>query len=129
MEYRVFNLTVSGILFILLGLPFFITDGSTGTRNILGVNLPACRVRDTLGRPCITCGLTTSVLAHYRGDWRKARIAHEGGIWWIALLCFQLGLRPLSQRFHNVRGWIIWLDLGQLFAMLVVWRWIVVPWG
>ncbi len=55
-----------------------------GTHRQLG--LPPCTVREALGVPCPSCGMTTSFAHFVRGQWIQAAQANAAGLL-LAVLC------------------------------------------
>lgn len=85
-------LVVGVLLMIVIGLYLKPNPSGHGTHQQLG--LPPCSIYFFTGRPCPSCGLTTSVSAWLHGDWRLGWRANPFGIV-VLLIALALGANSL----------------------------------
>jgi hypothetical protein len=89
-----------------------------------------CRVPETcmskllLGRPCIGCGITRSVVLAVAGQWSQSRACHPSGVWLAGWLLLEAVTRImlLVARPGRLLVWRVdlTLSLAGLFAVLYV---------
>ncbi len=72
-------LVVLGVL-TLIGLGLYLKPNPSGHGTHQQLHLPPCSVYFLTGRPCPSCGLTTSVSAWLHGDWQLGWRANPFGI-------------------------------------------------
>lgn len=77
LDGRLWSLAISGAI-VAIGLALTPSQSGFGTHRELG--FAPCSVLSATGRPCPTCGMTTSVSATLRGDFALAFRAHPLGI-------------------------------------------------
>ncbi len=72
-------LIVAAVL-VLIGLGLYLTPDPSGHGTHQQLRLPPCSIYFFTGRPCPSCGLTTSVSAWLHGNWRLGWRANPFGI-------------------------------------------------
>ena len=118
------NVAVLAIIFLA-----FVLVGAArvdGDRLILfGRRMPeTCGSKLILGRPCIGCGLTRSLVLGVGGQWRQSRAYHPAGIWLVGWLLLQAVARTALIAIRPNRVALLYADLTaslvRLFAILYV---------
>lgn len=83
------------------------------------VSVP-CAVMRATGAPCVSCGLTRSLAAVYRGELSLSVSLHPAGVVFVVLVMFELAARWFVERNLARRPGIAWLDLAQLVTAVLV---------
>ncbi|MCX7429253.1 MAG: DUF2752 domain-containing protein [Planctomycetia bacterium] len=115
------NLAALAVVLLALGLArtAVVADGGLW---VFGCRLPeTCLSKLILGRPCIGCGLTRSVVLAVADRWTESRALHPGGIWLAGWLVLQTAARAALLPVQPSRP-IVWqVDLGaSLVSLLAV---------
>ncbi|MDY0168797.1 MAG: DUF2752 domain-containing protein [Thermoguttaceae bacterium] len=84
-----FRANLAALTLVLLAFGFAKTPVvADGHLLVFGFRLPeTCASKLLLGRPCIGCGLTKSLVLAVAGQWTESRAFHPAGIWvagWLA---------------------------------------------
>ncbi|MFQ3611275.1 MAG: DUF2752 domain-containing protein [Fimbriimonadales bacterium] len=118
---RILHLFLLVVVGIFIGIALYLEPNPKGFGTHQQLGLPPCSLYFLTGRPCPSCGLTTSVCAIFHGDWWLAWRANPIG-WLIVGVVVGVGLNSLlalftgrSVRFHPDR--LPYL----LIALLAVW--------
>ncbi len=110
---------VAVVGFFAIGLYLNPNPQGYGTHQQLG--LPPCTIHFLTGRPCPSCGLTTSVSACLHGDFALAWRAHPLGFI-VVILAFGFGLNSLLAL---LAGRSLWLNpklsTAGLLVLLSLW--------
>lgn len=82
------------VVVLLIGLGLYLKPDPSGHGTHQQLHLPPCSIYFFTGRPCPSCGLTTSVSAWLHGNWRLGWQANPFGI--VVLLgAIALGINSL----------------------------------
>ena len=91
--YAVANAIVLLVVLLMLG-PAWMAKPAGGRIVLFGHRLPeTCFSKLMLGRPCLGCGTTRSLVLAIHGRWAESRAMHPAGIWFLGFLLCQLLLR------------------------------------
>ncbi|MCS7065090.1 MAG: DUF2752 domain-containing protein [Fimbriimonadales bacterium] len=108
---------------LLIGLGLYLKPDPSGHGTHQQLRLPPCSIYFFMGRPCPSCGLTTSVSAWLHGDWRLGWRANPFGI--VVLLgAAALGINSLMALFTG-RGVRIHPLLLNWALILLILAWLI----
>lgn len=137
---RIPLLAIGGMLACIFGIALYLNpynaDGSPrtmATHTTLG--LPPCNFVVMTGKPCPSCGMTTSFSLLVRGDVRASLNANWTGtilaIGWAGLLvwCFASGIAAKLFFIPHGRGETVLTVLVGGFLVLMLGRWLAVMFG
>ncbi len=112
------------ILFVVLaffGIGLYLQPNPEGYGTHQQLGLPPCTIHFLTGRPCPSCGLTTSVSAWLHGQFALGWRAHPMGV---LIVLFALGL-GLNSLMALARGRSLWFHPNAvswgLVALLMFW--------
>lgn len=108
-------LLVLGVL-IMLGVGWYLTPNPEGHGTHQQLGLPPCTIYFLTGRPCPSCGLTTSVSAIVHGQFGLAWRANPVG-YLVAAAAVGVGLNSLLAL---VSGRTLRIDIHRLNRIIVV---------
>jgi len=118
-EYKYVNIVLSvffSILF-LFPIPFAInseneTDFSNADILVMEDYLPKCAIFEKTGMYCPSCGLTRSVIALYKFNYKLSVFYNPSGILFVSIVLFQLIFRIFL--FIKSSKWMPIIDVLQL---------------
>ena len=115
---RILQACVAAVLLAAIGAGMLMTPSPTGMGTHTGFGLPPCGMLVMTGRPCPTCGVTTSFVFAAHGRFGEALVNQPFGLVVFALAA--AGLLLSVATLATGRSWLPFVTVNRVLATVII---------